>query len=94
MDRLRLLYTTVLACLLILSGCFGATVDQGESQTPESTSPTIVSPPIIEIIDGQWEVEPIIGFDSVTGAEEITGYWSHIYHAMLDVDGTIASAGW
>ncbi|MBT4406461.1 MAG: hypothetical protein HOC79_01135, partial [Euryarchaeota archaeon] len=57
MDRLRLLYTTVLACLLILSGCFGATVDQGESQTPESTSPTIVSPPIIEIIDGQWEVE-------------------------------------
>jgi hypothetical protein len=94
MDRLRLLYTTVLACLLILSGCFGATVDQGESQTPGSTSPTIVSPPIIEIIDGQWEVEPIIGFDSVTGAEEITGYWSHIYHAMLDVDGTIASAGW
>jgi hypothetical protein len=32
--------------------------------------------------------------NSVTGEEEITGYWSHIYHAMLDVDGTIASAGW
>ncbi|HIG02932.1 MAG TPA: hypothetical protein EYQ53_00900, partial [Candidatus Poseidoniales archaeon] len=97
MDRLRLLYTTVLACLLILSGCFGATVDQGESQTTPSTTPTTLSvnsPPQVSTLQAS-HTEAIEFYNSSTGAlEGATGYWVLMYHAMMDIDGTINSSGW
>ena len=104
MDRLRLLYTSVLACLLILSGCFGAaTIYDAESQTtpdtsgetPATTAETSSnSAPEVTAIQAS-SADAINMYNSSTGAfESVTGYWVHLYSAMIDIDGVINSSGW
>ena len=108
-----MLNVTILACLLILTGCFGLgavdddVIDDAEG---EDTGTTVVNnyynntttvpidmPPTVQIMGGlgiNYEVEPIPLYNTTTGdLEGYTGYYTSIYYAMLDVDGTITSAG-
>ena len=94
MQTTRGLYIFVLASLLILTGCFGTGViedtegqaeDNGNNeQTTEDVGSENIPPLITVLASGEIESpsDPAGDFD-VT-----------MYHAMLDLDGTIASAGW
>jgi hypothetical protein len=114
MDIARMLNVTILACLLILTGCFGLfddgdVIDDAEGDDTDSGSTTVVNnyynntstasgtPPTVQIMGGDgwgYDAEPIPIFNSSTGdLEGYTGYYTSIYYAMLDVDGTITSAG-
>jgi len=109
-----MLNVTILACLLILTGCFGLfddgdVIDDAEGDDTDSGSTTVVNnhynntstasgtPPTVQIMGGDgwgYDAEPIPLFNSTTGdLEGYTGYYTSIYYAMLDVDGTITSAG-
>jgi len=104
MELVKMLNVTILACLLILTGCFGFfgdddVIEDAEGEDTGSGSTTVASgtPPTVQIMGGiviDDYAEPIPLYNSSTGdLEGYTGFNTSIYYAMFDVDGAITSAG-
>jgi len=113
-----MLNTTILACLLILTGCLGLfddddVIDDADAQGDDTdsgsttvennyynnTTASAGTSPTVQIMGGmdggEWCCPtPIPLYHPDTGnLEGFSGYYTSIYYAMLDVDGTITSAG-
>jgi hypothetical protein len=95
MEIAKMLNTTILACLLILTGCLGLfddddVIDDAEGGTTTTAAGTA---PAVQLTQASFP-EPVPVYNSSTG--ELVSYSGHIfavYWAMMDVDGSIASAG-
>jgi len=103
MDIAKMLNVTILACLLILTGCFGLgavpdddVIDDADAEDSEGggTATTAVgTAPAVQLTQVTIP-EPIAVYNSSTGAlESYSGHIFSVYWAMMDVDGSIASAG-
>jgi len=98
MHMIRAINVLTLACLLVLTGCFGVADDtispEAEGQTPTSTS-MLNHVPSIDVfqytqsgIEEYWVMDPLTNTSSVIGANV------SLYHAAIDVDGDLANMGW
>ena len=102
MELAKMLNVTILACLLILTGCFGLgatddAIDPADADTPTGggTATTAAgTAPAIQLTQVT-NVEPILTYNVSTGAvESHTGYSFAVYWAVMDVDGALTSAGY
>ena len=98
MHMIRAINVLTLACLLVLTGCFGVADDtispEAEGQTPTTASVPSHAPSIDVFhytqsgIEENWVMDPLTNTSSVIGANV------SLYHAAIDVDGDLASMGW
>jgi hypothetical protein len=98
MHIIRAINVLTLACLLVLTGCFGIADDtispEAEGQTP--TAATVPNhAPSIDVfqytqsgIEEYWVMDPLTNTSSVIGANV------SLYHAAIDLDGDLANMGW
>ena len=98
MHMIRAINVLTLACLLVLTGCFGVADDtispEAEGQTP-TTASSLSHPPSIDVfqytqsgIEEFWVMDPLTNTSSVIGANV------SLYYATIDVDGDLANMGW
>jgi hypothetical protein len=110
MDIARMLNVTILACLLILTGCLGLfddddVIDGADGEDTDSGSTTVVNnyynntttaltgtPPEVHVVEDK-SVSPVPLYDSNQEIIGYSGYSVTLYYSMLDVDGTITTAG-
>lgn len=110
MDIARMLNVTILACLLILTGCLGLfddddVIDGADGEDTDSGSTTVVNnyynntttaltgtPPEVHVVEDR-SVSPVPLYDSNQEIIGYSGYSVTLYYSMLDVDGTITTAG-
>ena len=94
---IRAINVLTLACLLVLTGCFGVADDtispEAEGQTP-TTASSLSHPPSIDVfqytqsgIEEFWVMDPLTNTSSVIGANV------SLYCATIDVDGDLANMG-
>jgi len=98
MHMIRAINVLTLACLLVLTGCFGVADDtispEAEGQTPTTASVPSHAPSIDVFhytqsgIEENWAIDPLTNTSSVIGANV------SLYHAAIDVDGDLANMGW
>ena len=98
MHMIRAINVLTLACLLVLTGCFGVADDtispEAEGQTPTTASVPSHAPSIDVFhytqsgIEENWVIDPLTNTSSVIGANV------SLYHAAIDVDGDLANMGW
>ena len=95
---IRAINVLTLACLLLLTGCFGLVDEEvtppAEGQTP-TTSTALDHPPAIDVfhytqtgIEEYWSIDPLTNIASVIGTNV------SLYHAAIDVDGDLVNMGW
>jgi len=96
MTNAKNVYVLMLALIIVLSGCFGATTDDSDAQdsgeNSGGTGTTFTGadnlPPVISVSHMN-DVEFYEGSDCTTA-----GFSVSARHAMTDWDGTIQQAGW
>jgi hypothetical protein len=96
MTAAKNVYALMLALIIVLSGCFGATTDDSDAQdsggnsggTGTTFSGADNLPPVISV-SVMNDAEFYEGSDCTTG-----GFSVSARHAMTDWDGTIQQAGW
>jgi hypothetical protein len=97
MTAAKNVYALMLALIIVLSGCFGATTDDSDAQDSgansgngDGTSSADNLPPVI-LVSGpsSYSWEPISDSNCTT-----VGFSTEVRHSMTDWDGTIANAGW
>ena len=95
---IRAINVLTLACLLVLTGCFGVADDtispEAEGQTP-TTSSSPSHPPSIHVWqDMQFGIGETRQVDSATNISSVIGANVSLYHAAMDVDADLLSIGW
>ena len=98
MQMIRAINVITLACLLLLTGCFGVADDtispEAEGQTPTTASSPSHPPSIHVWQDLQFGIEETRQVDSVTNISSVIGANVSLYHAAVDVDADLLSIGW
>ena len=98
MQMIRAINVLTLACLLILTGCFGMLDEEispdAEGQTPTaSTAPN--HPPAIDVFHyTQTGIVEYWSTDTLTNITSVIGANVSLYHAAMDVDGDLVNMGW
>jgi hypothetical protein len=95
---IRAINVLTLACLLVLTGCFGVADDtispEAEGQTPTTASSPSHPPSIHVWQDMQFGIEETRQVDSATNISSAIGANVSLYHAAVDVDADLLSIGW
>ncbi|MDC3302814.1 hypothetical protein OAV04_01690 [Candidatus Poseidoniaceae archaeon] len=95
MQMIRAINVITLACLLLLTGCFGLVDDEVSPEAEGQTTTTSNHPPTIDVWqDIQFGVEETRQFDPVTNISSVIGANVSLYHAAVDVDGDALTIGW
>jgi len=98
MHMIRAINVLTLACLLVLTGCFGIADDtispEAEGQTPTATSVPSHAPSIDVFQYTQSGIEEYWVTNMSTNTSSIIGANVSLYHAAIDVDGDLANIGW
>jgi hypothetical protein len=98
MHMIRAINVLTLACLLVLTGCFGVADDtvspEAEGQTPTTASVPSHAPSIHVWQDQQFGIEETRQVDPMTNISSAIGANVSLYHAAVDVDADLLSIGW
>jgi hypothetical protein len=98
MHMIRAINVLTLACLLVLTGCFGVADDtispEAEGQTPTTASSPSHPPSIHVWQDMQFGIEETRQVDPATNISSAIGANVSLYHAAVDVDADLLSIGW
>lgn len=98
MHMIRAINVLTLACLLVLTGCFGVADDtispEAEGQTPTTASVPSHAPSIDVFHYTQSGIEEYSVMDPLTNTSSVIGANVSLYHAAIDVDGDLANMGW
>ena len=98
MHMIRAINVLTLACLLLLTGCFGLVDEEvappAEGQTSTASDP-INHPPAIDVFQYvQSGLDEYWALDNSTNVTSVIGANVSLYHAVIDVDGDALAMGW
>ena len=95
MQMIRAINVITLACLLLLTGCFGLADDEVSSEAEGQTTTALNHPPTVDVWqDIHFGVEETRQIDPLTNISSVIGANVSLYHAAVDVDGDVLTIGW
>ena len=99
MHMIRSMNIVILACLLILTGCFGLADDNvsppAEGQDTTSTTANINHAPNIDAYyNTQFGIDENRVFDTQSSSYSTAGANVSMYHSVVDIDGDSMAMGW
>ena len=99
MQMIRSMNIVILACLLILTGCFGVADDavSPPAEGQDSTSSTVNinhSPNIDAYFNSVFGIDENLVFDAQSSTYSTAGANVSMYHSAIDIDGESMTMGW
>ncbi|MBT7637287.1 MAG: hypothetical protein HN554_00060 [Euryarchaeota archaeon] len=99
MQMIRSMNIVILACLLILTGCFGVADDavSPPAEGQDSTSTTVNinhSPNIDAYFNSMFGIDENLVFDAQNSTYSTVGANVSMYHSAIDIDGESMTMGW